>query len=168
MADPERNVTSAMAWWGVVRAAASEHLPTAELWDRIHAETQRQGWVEPPNLLRQINDIRAAATSLQYAKEHLSSLPPEATISRLDMAFLPYGRKEGQPVLVRQYDVRVAFTRDVAGQLRSDYLTLRYSQGQLPATVGELRDQAYQLVAAKVKGYGDAVAEFGDIEIGEL
>lgn len=168
MADTPQGFTSPMAWWGVISASAAQHETTDQLWSRIHAETEARGWTEPPNLFTAVNEIRASASSLTYGAEHLAEARPAEAITARDMAFLPYGRREGEAALVRQFHVRVGYSATREGQSVQGYVTLQYTGSQLPVTVGALRDQAFELAGAYASTYGDELDSIDSIQIGEL
>lgn len=155
-----------MAWWGTIQAAVSERLTTAEVWDRIQARSAELGLPTPPTMFLAVNEIRSQAAQLRNASERLSAAPATDAITSSLLAPLPYGNLGGSAD-PRTFDVRVNYTAVRTGVEESDYITLRYTGG-LPATVGELRDEAELVATSLVEGYGANLTGIGAIQIGEL
>lgn len=155
-----------MAWWGTIQAGVSERLSTAELWERIQARSQELGLATPPTMFQAVNEIRSQAAQLRNASERLSGADPSEAITSALLAPLPYGNLGGAAG-PRTFDVRVNYTAVRTGVEEQDYITLRYTGG-LPATVGELRDEAELVAQSLVEGYGASLTAVGAIQIGEL
>lgn len=167
MADPESAFAKPMAWWGTIQASVAARDTTAELWDKISARSAELGLHTPPTMFAAVNEIRSQAAQLRNASERLSRAPASEAITGDKLAFLPYGKGPGQGAGPRIFDVRVAYTAVRTGVPEADYVTLRYTGG-LPATVGELRDEAQLVTESLVEGYGASLIAVGDIQIGEL
>lgn len=167
MPDPRDAFAKPMAWWGTIQASVTARDTTAELWDKIQARSAELGLATPPTMFLAVNEIRSQAAQLRNASDRLTAAPASAPIVGAYVAPLPYGNIGGAGAGPRTFDVRVNYTAVRTGQPESDYVTLRYSGG-LPATVGELRDEAALVTGSLVEGYGASLVEIGDIEIGEL
>ena len=167
MPDEPKGFAKPMAWWGTIQAAVSERATTAEVWERIQARSAELGLSTPPTMFQAVNEIRAQAVALRTASERLSKAPDTDAITGQHLANLPYGGTIGLPGAPRVFDVRVAYTAVRTGQEEEDYVTLRYTGG-LPATVGELREEAALVTESLVEGYGAALTGIGAIQIGEL
>lgn len=167
MANPGRAFTDPMAWWGVISAAQREHLTTAETFERIRDEAERQGWTLPPGGAVAFNEVRAAASDLAYSAERLARAPESSAILGEHIGGLPYGGGLTGPAAQRLFDVRVGYTAVRSGQVEAGYVTLRYTGG-LPATVGELRAEAEDIATSLVEGYGAAITGIDEIQVGEL
>lgn len=167
MADRPEPFAKPMAWWGTIQAAVSEHLTTAEVWERIEARSRELGLATPPGMFQAVNEIRSQAAQLRNASDRLSAAPGEAPITGDLLAFLPYGQAAGMGAGPRTFDVRVNYTAVRTGVEEADYITLRYTGG-LPSTVAELRDEAQMVAESLVEGYGAALTGLGAIQIGEL
>lgn len=167
MPDPGRKYTDPMAWWGTISASAKAHETTAEMFGRIKAEAERNGWTLPPGGAIAFNELRSMAAGLGYSAERLAGARDTDAILGSHLAPLPYGGKPGGPLGPRTFDVRVNYTAIRSGQPESSYVTLRYTGG-LPSTVGELRLEAADIATSLVDSYGAELTEVGDIEIGEL
>lgn len=167
MVDKPEPFSSPMAWWGPIQGAVSGHATTEQVWEAIHAHTQANGLVEPPNLWGVVNEVRSQAANLRNASDRLTGASPSDAITGAYLAPLPYGAIGGAGAGPRTFDVRVGYTAIRTGVPEEDYVTLRYTGG-LPATVGELRDEAALVTEGLVEGYGAALVSIGAIQIGEL
>lgn len=167
MADNPRTYADPMAWWGVIQAGVTEHLTTAELWEKINERAAELGVDGPVGGALGINQVRSIAASLRNASDLLTGAPATDAIVGRYLAPLPYGHTPGQGAGPRLFDVRVNYTAVRGGNPESSYVTLRYTGG-LPATVGELRDDAQLVTESLVEGYGASLTDIGAIQIGEL
>lgn len=167
MADTARTYADPMAWWGVIQAGVTERLTTAELWDRINERAAELGVAGPVGGALGINEVRSIAASLRNSSERLTGAPATDAITSTYLAALPYGHAPGAGAGPRLFDVRVNYTAIRGGVPESSYVTLRYTGG-LPATVGELREDAQLVTESLVEGYGASLTDVGAIQIGEL
>lgn len=167
MANPDLPFGTPMAFWGVISAAASEHMTVARLAEAVQAEADRLGINFPRGGMAPIMTLYSNATQLAYASERLGRAAPSTPITADLLAYLPYGRPWGQGAGPRQFDVRVQYTAVRSGRPDSGYVTLRYTGG-LPGTVGELQDEAKLIAESLVEGYGSSFVDTGAIQIGEL
>jgi len=155
-----------MAWWGAIQAGAAAHETTAQIWDRIHAQSAAAGLREPPDLFLLVNQLRSQGAGLAYASERLASAPESAALTSEYLAPLPYARSSVEQALVRNFFARVEYTAVRAGATEHSYITLPYS-GTLPDTVGALYADAQLATDSLVGGYGAELVSVDRIEIGE-
>lgn len=159
--------TAAMAFWGTISAAASEHAGASVAAQRVAAEAARLGAEPSFETYQAAMTLYAQATRLQYSSEALGEAPNEYAITGEYLAPLPYGQTGAGSRVLPEYHVRVEYTfRDEAGE-HTDYITLRYTGG-LPGTVGDLRADAETIAAGLIPSYGRAFVGMGAIQIGEL
>ena len=167
MGDPLAGLAKPMAWWGTIQASVAARDTTAELWDKISARSAELGLATPPNMFAAVNEIRSVAAQLRNASERLSGATPQSAITSSYVSSLPYGRGIAGGAGPRIFDVRVNYTAVRTGVPEESYVTLRYTGG-LPATVGELRDEAQLVAQGLVEGYGASLVAVGSIQVGEL
>lgn len=167
MAEPTDPRTQAMAYWGIISSAASEHAGAAEAAIRVRDEAARLGHSPGFQVFQEAERLYADATRLQYGSEALSAAPDTHAIQGDYLAKLPYGAGLLAPGGPRQFHVRVNYTYQAGGQTLDDYITLRYTGG-LPATVGDLRSDAESVALGLIPSYGRELVQLGDIQIGEL
>lgn len=156
-----------MAWWGTIQASVAARDTTQEVWDKIAARSAELGLATPPGMFQAVNEIRSAAAQLRNASANLNAAAAESSILGGHVAFLPYGTEAGARAGPRQFDVRVNYTAVRGGVQEESYVTLRYSGG-LPATVGELREDAQMVAESLVEGYGASLTAVNGLEVGEL
>ena len=166
MANPDRSFAQPMAWWGAVAGSVRAKATTAEVWTAIREFGAANGLAYPPGMFQEVNRMRSQATGLRIATQRLGLALNSDAITGRDVAALPYARPGTSQDLLRQYHVRVNYEAVRAGQLEQSYITLPYT-GELPATVGQLRDDAQIATDALVSGYGAELLSIGAIEIGE-
>ena len=149
----------------MITKAAGEHLTTAAVWDRIHAYTESRGLVEPPNLFLEVDRLRGLGSSLTYATERLSRAPDTAPLGADFIADQVYARSSVDRALTPLYHIRFELTSQAGGIESTGTYTLEWP-GELPATVGELRDEIAGYADDLSADYGVTPVAVGAIEVG--
>ncbi len=155
-----------MAWWGRIQGGVSERATTAEIWDAIRSLAQQEGLSLPSDMFLQVNAMRSQAAALRNASERLGRASASTPITSDLLAPLPYGRPAVEQSLAAKYHVRVNYTARQGSEIAQSYVTLDYSGGQLPATVGELFADAQVATAGLVDTYGGELIDLDAIQIG--
>lgn len=172
MANPAQPFAQPMAWWGAIAGSVRARATTAEVWSAIRAFGQANSLAYPPGMFQEVNRMRSQATGLRVATGHLSLALNSDAITTSMIGLLPYSRPTTSRTLVREFYARVNYEAVRAGQLEQGYITIAYT-GALPATVGQLRDDAEGIAEGLVlasgthSGGADAFVGVGAIELGE-
>lgn len=156
-----------LSYFGVVQGASKQHLGTAEIWDAVKSEAARRGEALPAGMFSAVNQLRSYGSGLTYAAERVARAADNEAILSTHIGILPYGHNPGGTGGPRIFDVRVAYMHLVNNEIQDDYLTLRYTGG-LPPTIGDLRQEANDIVSSMASGYGRSFVGISSIEIGEL
>jgi hypothetical protein len=157
----------AMSFWGVITRAASEHRPASELGGIIRDEAARLGQVPGFAVYSEAQTIYSQAVGLRNASARLGAAPGSDAITGSLIAQLPYGTGPSATG-PRRFHVRVAYDVTRNGEPGQDYITLSFDSGNLPLTVGELRQEAEDVAASKAGEYGSGFVGLASISIGEL
>jgi len=157
----------AMAYLGVITRAATEHRPASELGAIVKAEAERLGHAPGFEVYSQAQTIYSQAVALRNASTRLGSSPASDAITGSLIAQLPYGTGPSATGGPRRFDVRVAYDVTRNGEPGQDFVTLQYI-GDLPLTVGELRQEAEDVAASKAGEYGSTFVGVASVQIGEL
>ena len=166
MADQPGPIASPMAWWGRIQGGVSERATTAEIWDAIRNLAAQENIRLPSDMFLQVNTMRSQAAALRNASEALGRASASTPLTSTFLAPLPYGRTAVEQTLAPAYHVRVEYLARRGNETDHSYVTLDYSGGQLPATVGELYGDAQVATAGLVDTYGGELIELGAIQIG--
>lgn len=156
-----------LSYFGAIQARSRQRLTTAEVWEAVKDEAARRGEPLPAGMFQAVNQLRAQATALRNASDRLARAGQNEAILADHLAPLPYGHNPSASGGPRVFDVRVHYTAVRQGLDVQDYVTLRYTGG-LPATVGELQQEAFDVTSSLVEGYGASFGDITGIEIGEL
>jgi hypothetical protein len=155
-----------MAWWGRIQGGVSERATTAEIWDAIRSLAQQEGLKLPSDMFLQVNTMRAQAAALRNASERLGRAGASAPLTSEFIAGLPYARTATEQTLAPRYHVRVNYVARRGAETEHSYITLDYTGGLLPSTVGQLYQDATTMTASLVDTYGGELIDLAAIEIG--
>lgn len=157
----------AMAFWGTVTAAAGQGKSAVAMQQMVSAEAERIGGRTSFATRAIISKLFSKAVALRESGVRLAAAPASAAITGAHISPMPFGAAFGGRAGPRVWDVRVGYAAIRGGQPEFDYITLRYT-GSLPATVGELREEAASIAESLASSYGSDFIGMGSIQIGEL
>ena len=166
MPDPEQPFGHPLAWWSTIQGAVSEHKSTAEVWDAIHSYSVDQGIREPPNLFDQVNALRSSAKELRDKGTAIMRAADSAPVTADYIGTYPYGRPPTSQAIVQEYLARVTYSYRGPQGVGVDYVTLKYSELNLPGTVGQLRTDLALGTSGKASGYDQTLLDIQTVEIG--
>jgi hypothetical protein len=153
-------------WWGTILAGAREHETTATIYQRIQSQAASAGYGLPSDIFQQVNRMRSLASGLAYASESLEAAPDDYAITSGMIGQQIYARSGADlQALAARYHVRFELTTMTALGPQTDWRTLDYG-GDLPLSVGELRDDVEAYAQGLSDAYGDEYGSVGSIEIG--
>lgn len=153
---------------GVISAAAREGRSAAEVQQLVSAEAARLGVGTSFELRTDVSRLYGQWSAVAHAARRLAAAPASDAITADVIGQLPYGAGLTVPGGPRSFHVRVPYTAERAGRTEESYLTLAYTEGTLPPTIGELRAEATDIVSALVPSYSAELVDIGDPELGEL
>lgn len=167
MADRSGPVAKPEAFWGSILLSARLHATTAEVWQAIKQYGEQAGVALPPDMFAQVNRMRGLATTLRNSGERLATASPSDALTSRMIGQQVYARNAIERSLAPAYHVRFELTTTTDQGSSTGWYTLEY-EGNLPATVGELRYEVAQYAESLSGTYGTAVGELGTIELGEF
>lgn len=137
---------AALPYWGAIQAAVSERASTAGVWDAIRADEQAQAAGAPLPNFAGVNELRSLAAAVRNSGERLgAALETEQRTGlpqSIDRTMMSYGvstRDAAAVATMAQFHVRFEGTFNAPdGSALRQWLTVKFDQSNMPATVGEL------------------------------
>lgn len=152
------------ALFGTILAAARNHATTAEIWGAIRSEADRYGVSLPTGMFGAVNTMRSLATRTIVASERLSAAGPNDAIEGGMIGQAVYSRSQVGRALVPEWHAYVQTTSIVQGEQVQGWTFMPYT-GTLPATVGELNDDALSAAVAQSEKYTGELLSVDAIEL---
>lgn len=153
---------------GIVSKMAREGKSASQVQQAVSEEAARLGVTTSFQTRTDVSRLFGKWTGVRQASQRLAGAPATDAIMFDYIGQLPYGAGRRNPAAPREFHVRVPYTDVRFGVQEDTYLTLRYGEFDLPATVGELRSEALDIVSALVPSYSAELVSVGDIELGEV
>ena len=168
--------------WGSIINAVSDRVGTAELAARVAAARQaaaeQLGMSEPagPGFdAIDLGGIRSLAAGYRNAMETFARASDDAAVTPAMMGTVPWSRTlqeiSSTPIRV---EVRAQYTMLTGGALgeggsvgSTQWITHTY-EGNLPGTVGEIRDDLQAAVDTAAEGYGGEAVQVGDLWVARV
>lgn len=167
MAEGDRPVAKASAFWGSILLAARVHATTGEVWQAIRDYASSSGTTLPPGMFSEVNRMRTLATSLRSSGERLATANESDALTSRMIGTQLYARNAIERNLAPAYHVRFEVTTQTSSGPITNWHTLEYS-GQLPLTVGDLRYEVGTYAESLMDSYGETMIDVGAVEIGEF
>lgn len=138
-----------LGYWGVIEAAVTNRMSTADLWSAI-----REATANPANgltgiTLMDVNRLRSSAALIRNSAAEFNRATDDLVISGKMIATAPWARKEESQRLAPKLQIRFLHTTLKDEIFETSWRTYMHP-GPAPATVGDLRaivDRAGQMLA---------------------
>jgi hypothetical protein len=166
MADAPRKVGTAGLFANEIRAAATRHETTGQMFDRIRERAEVLGVSLPRDIVTGAARIRSGFTKMTYGSEAIARASDTDALHAGMIGRQAYGRGALGPADVPTWMVDFQLDVDHGSGSSAEWHHLRYV-GSLPATVGALQEDIANYSDLLSMSYNVAVGELGSIMIGE-
>jgi len=154
----------ALAYWPQIELAAAERMTTADLWSTIQDAAEELGLSSPGVTLRGVSQLRSIATQIQASGRRLETLADAADLTGQHIAEAPWSRSMAEQNALGIYQVRYQHTTLTADGPETNWRTSVF-YGQLPGTVGELRDAIEEDAGQLANKYGVSHLDFSNVQV---
>ena len=132
-------------YWGVIQAAAAQHMTTADLWAAIRGAAEQAGLASPGVNASDISVLRGYAGAMVRAADALAASEPGLGLTSSMIATAPWARPLAEQNLSPMFQATYKITGlSPTGAPVEGWLTSVFNTQTLPGTVGELLDQLSQ------------------------
>lgn len=144
-------------YWGVIQAAAAQHMTTADLWAAIRGAAEAAGLESPGVNAADISTLRGYAGAMVRAADALAASEPSLGLTSSMIATAPWARSLAEQNLNPMFQATFKITGlSPTGSPVEGWLTSVFNTETLPDTVGGLLDQLQQdtldMIAATPEG----------------
>lgn len=153
-----------MAYYGTIVAGTLAHDTTSQIWARINAAAEAQGFAPPAVSATALNPIRQLASQNAYAAERLNAQPAGASIQSEMIGVDPSFRFAVAENPVTQYNVRFEHNVVENGVASTIWRTDQFT-GALPPTIDQLRERLDADAQLLADEYNQAHVGIGAISI---
>lgn len=123
---------------GIVRTSAFAKATTAQIWDAI-------GRPSGSGLFQAVSQMRSAAVSLRNAGNALAGASETDALSSEMIGRSFFKSQPSSPAAIQKYQVNIPYSyQNEAGETITEWTSKQVTM--LPATVGELRDYAQNVI----------------------
>lgn len=175
MADEVRRL-GADFFWGPIAAAREKRATVADMWGAMRDELARANAAAPEgvtyafasDILQQVNGRSSNAASLTRAEANLAAAAPESAILGTMIGQPFYGRSLESQQAFAKWEARAEMIMDTpAGQV-SQWVTVQYTAGNLPDTLGDLQDDIEGTLLDWADRYGGTYAATGRLQLNAI
>lgn len=157
-----RPVANTAAFYGSILNAVTQHMTTAQMWEGIRAQAESLGLGFSPQVLQEVNQLRANAAQVVASSERLSgaSTPTTITSELIGRPFYarPPSAQEARPI----YEARFQIDYLTPTGPQSGWYRLEYGR-DLPNTVARLLADINLYAAEFAGSYGHELIGTGQI-----
>lgn len=125
-----------------VAAARVTGKTTAQLWDAVKTAAPDEARFRSLGFGAGLSTLRGIYNRIVNAQGNLAAARPDYTLGAEYIADAPWGRSAAEQRALPQWQVRVPITGTTRAGVEIDRVITYMYQGSLPATVGELVDEA--------------------------
>lgn len=154
----------ALAYWPQIELAAAERMTTADLWSTIQDAAEELGLASPGVTLRGVSELRGIATTIQASGRRLERLMDSADLTGRHVAEAPWSRSLAERDALGIYQVRYQHTTLTPEGPETNWRTSVF-YGQLPGSVGELRDALAEDAAQLANKYGVDHVDLSNVQV---
>lgn len=154
----------ALAYWGPISRAASEHMTTRELWGAIRAESERLGLPSPGVTVRGVSQLRGLAGGIESRAREFNTYSDSRVLRGSMAAQAPWSRPLGEQRALPQYQIRFQHQYTSRGEQVTEWRTTMIP-ARLPRTVGDLRDLVAGDALQLARKYGVEHLGIGDLQV---
>lgn len=139
-------------------------MPTAELWANIRAAAEAQNVPLTGVTVQGVSQLRSLATAIQGKAGQFEGYTDSKILRRAMFAQAPWSRSLAEQSAMPRLTVRFQHTFERNGEEVTEWRTSMFD-GQLPRTVGDLRDLVEQDAINMADKYGVEHIDISDLQL---
>lgn len=151
-------------FWGVIQSAVNQRKSTAEVWQAVKSEAEKQGVSLAGVRIQDMNTLRGLAARVRNASENFMRADLDAVIDPTMVSHYINSRDLNAISQAPIYQVRFQHVVSEFGEEQTIWRTVRYTV-DLPLTKGELLDELEAGAMQMASEYGQEHLGIGQIEI---
>ncbi len=153
-----------LPWWGIIQAAVSQRVQTAEIWQLVRDAATREGVTLSGVSAADMSRMRAIPAAQRNAAENLQRSRPTDAITASMIAQDISARSAQDQILAPKWIARFEHDFTVEGELQALWRSSIF-EGSLPASIGDLRNTLEADAEALAADYDVTHIGIGRIQI---